>query len=214
MQKTQAFTLKTYPFREADRVTIFFSEEFGIVRGVARGSLKMKSKVSGALEPLTLVNLRFVEPHGRDLVVVTGCDAVRSLYHHFSDLFFSAAVGVIAEITLESHADRDPNQPYFRLLELAQRALKEDISPGIVMHYFELFSLKLTGVLPPLSEIRSKAVKDLMKKMLQTNLFDIGTVEKNALRNLGRYMKKQTQNSIGKQLKSYDFMEQFLSEAE
>lgn len=205
MKRTRAVTLRTYPFRESDRVAIFFTEEFGILRGVARGSLKMKSKMAGALEPMTLVNLRFIEPHGRELVVITGCEAIRSLFHQMDDLSVVAAAGLIAEITLESHADRDPDADYFRLLELVQRALRSGINPTLTASYFELFSLKLTGVLPPSSDLRNGPARQLMQRMLKTNLLEIDDFDPAALRQLGRYLRRLTFLTLGKQLRSYDF---------
>lgn len=208
MRQTKAFTLRTYPFREADRVVILFSEELGILRGVARGSLKIKSKITGTLEPLTLVNLRYVEPHGRDLVVITGSDSIRSLYNHLNDLDTFVAISLITEITLESHADRDPNFPMFRLLELVQKALRKGVDARMVMHYFELFTLKLTGVLPPPTEIRVPRARQLMREMLKTNLLNIPLPEGDDLAQLGIYLRREIRNAMGKRLRSYDFIDQ------
>jgi DNA repair protein RecO (recombination protein O) len=208
MKRTRAFTLKSYPFKEADRIVIFFTEDYGLISGVARGSLKMKSKISGALEPLTLVNLRFVEPHGKELVVVTGCDGVLSLFHKMADMQIAVAAGLIVELTMESHAERDEDTPYFRLLELSLKALREDVDPGIVMRYFELFTLKLMGVLPPPSELKVDSARELMQVMLRTNLFDIRQTNKEALSQLGNYLRRELRIALGKQLKSHAFIDQ------
>jgi DNA repair protein RecO (recombination protein O) len=211
MKRTRAFTLRQYPFREADRLVVFFSEDLGILRGVARGSLKLKSKVTGALEPMTLVNLRFVEPHGRELVIVTGCDAVRSLFHHVDSLPMAAAVGLITEIACESHMDRDPDPPFFRLLDLAQRALKAGVDPDVVMRYFELFTLKLLGLLPPPEHVRVEEARALMGTMLRTNLLDLPTIRREDLRQLGNYLRLALRDALGKQLRAYGFIDQMKS---
>ena len=205
MKRTRAITLRTYPFRESDRVAIFFSEEFGILRGVARGSLKMKSKMAGALEPMTLVNLRFIEPHGRELVMITGCEAIRSLYHQMDDISVAASAGLIAEITLESHGERDPDPDFFRLLELAQRALRAGIDPQLTARYFELFSLKLTGVLPPSNDVRNHPARQLMQTMLKTNLLEMEEYDPTALQQFGRYLQRLIFLTLGKKLRAYDF---------
>jgi DNA repair protein RecO len=168
----------------------------------------MKSKISGALEPLTLVNLRFVEPHGKELVVVTGCDGVLSLYHRMADLRIAAAAGLVVELTMESHAERDEDIPYFRLLELSLKALREDIEPEVVMRYFELFTLKLMGVLPPTSELKVESARELMQVMLRTNIFDIHQPDRAALSQLGNYLRRELQIALGKQLKSHAFIDQ------
>lgn len=207
MRKTRAFILRSYPFREADRVVTCFSEDFGILKGVAKGSLKMKSKISGSLEPLTFVNLRFVQPHGRELVVITGSDALRSLYNELDNIETAVAVGLITEITLESHKEHDANEDMFRLLELCQRALKHKKQPQLVMHYFELFSLRLNGLLPPVSEIKVKCVHNLANTMLRTNLMLLEVEDQLALDQLGVFLRAALRNALGKNLKSYSFMD-------
>jgi DNA repair protein RecO len=211
MRRTRAFTLRSYPFKEHDRVVTFFTEELGIVRGVARGSLKMKSKIAGALEPLTFVNLRFVASHGKELVIVTGCDAITSLYHEMDNLALAAATSLITEITQASHADYDADVDFFRLLILAQKALKNDVSPAVVSRYFELFTLKLTGVLPPLEDIRSPEARALMQKMLRTNLLELAVKDEKTLNILGQYLRRNMRDVLGKTLKSYIFADQFRS---
>lgn len=205
MRRTRAFILRTFPFGEADRVVILFSEAEGILRAVARGSLKMKSRITGSLEPLTLVNLRYVEPHGREMVVITGCDAIRSLYSRSADLAVVSAIGLLAEITLETHADRDPNEPFFRLLELCQQGLAEGIAPELVMRYFELFTLRLTGVLPPTREIIVPEVRELAALFLRTNLLALPRQDARALDQLGIWLRRELQQAFGIRIRAYDF---------
>ena len=220
-ERAKAFVLRSYPFGEADRVVSFFTEELGLLRGIAKGSRKLKSRVAGALEPLTLVRLMFVEKPGRDLAVVTGCEAVRSLYGSLqrelaegrrsnSMLALLGAVGVIAEITGELHADRDPNPAQFRLLDLAQRALIAGIDPLLTMHYFELFTLKLCGILRPASDVKSPAARELMAALLKTHLVNDAPpdYENGALESLGRLLRSQVSEAVGKRLKSYRFFDE------
>lgn len=211
MHKDRAFTLRTYPFGEADRIVVFFTEDHGILRGIAKGSLKMKSRISGALEPLTMVNVRFVEKHGRELVVIAGCDALRSVFNAMKDLNIAAAVGLIAELTMEFRADRDPDPAFYRLLEVCQLGLKKGVDPALVMHYFELFTLKLSGVLRPRSDVKVKAAAELVGRMLRTNLLEIGSVEPQALNQLGAWLRRNVREALGKQLKSYSFIDQVLA---
>jgi hypothetical protein len=188
-------------------VVTCFTEDYGIMKGVARGSLKMKSKISGTLEPLTLVNLRFVQPHGRELVVITGSDALRSLFNKLDKISTALAVGLITEVTLESHKEHDPNEDMFRLLELCQLALKQDKPALMVMHYFELFTLRLNGLLPPASEIKVNEARELMQLMLRTNLMELEIADRNALKQLGAFLRSGLRNALGKNLRSYSFMD-------
>ena len=207
MKKTLAFSLRNYPFNEVDRVVSFFSQDYGLIKGIARGSLKQKSKISGALEPFTMVNLRFIEPHGKEMILVTGCDAISSLYHQIEDVRFATTLALITEITTESHAEHNADPAFFRLLMVVHRALVNEMSPQLVSRYFELFTLKLTGIMPPLSVFADQKVVDLVKRMLKTNLLDLGDSDYRVLHLLGRQLRKEIRQAIGKPLKSYSFLE-------
>ncbi len=219
--KALAFVLRSYPFGEADRVVLFFTEEFGLLRGVAKGSRKLKSRISGALEPLTLVKLMFVDKPASELAVVTGCEAVRSLYGALeaslpagkprpSMLDTLAVIGVLAELTAALHGDRDPNPAHFRLLDLAQRALIGGLDPRLVMLYFELFSLKLAGILKPPENLRSPAAAELMRSLLRLNLLNdpLPTFEQDALVELGNDLRNQIGGAVGRKLKAYRFIDE------
>jgi DNA repair protein RecO len=218
--RANAFVLRSYPFGEADRVVVFFTEEFGLLRGVAKGSRKLKSRIAGALEPLTLVRLMFVDKPGRELAVVTGCEAVRSLYGALeaipadtpfpSTLDTIGVLGVLAELTSALHADRDPNPAHFRLLELAQQALITGHNPRLVMHYFELFSLKLAGVLKPAESLADPAACELMRSLLRTNLLNdpAPVYGEDALESLGRALRRQVAEAVGRKLNAYRFLDE------
>ncbi len=208
-QRARAFSLRSYNYGEADRVVLFFTEELGLLRGIAKGSRKLRSRIAGALEPLTLVKLMFVEKAGRELAVVTGCEAVRSLFAATDSVEVAGAAGVIVELTAEFHRDRDPNPAQFRLLELAQKALLAGVEPGLVMHYAELFTLKLAGILPPVSTIKQEGARGLMSALLRTNLleYSLPKAEAGDLDELGRFLRKRVTEALGKRLKAYRFLD-------
>ena len=208
-QKAKAFVLRYYPYGEADRIVHFFTEELGLVKGIAKGSRKLKSRIAGALEPMTLVDLRFAEKAGRELVVVTGCDAVRSLFRAAADIEVAAVAGVIVELTAEFNADRDPNTAQFRLLDLAQKSLLAGISPQFILHYFEIFTLKLAGVLPPAEKLPHKGAQALMRTLLRTNILEqpLPDYKTDDLKQMGIFLRRNITRALGKRPKCYIFLE-------
>src|SRR5262245_29699953 len=54
---TDAVVLRTYNLAEADRIVLFLTRRAGLVRAVARGARRMKSRFGAALEPFTFVRL-------------------------------------------------------------------------------------------------------------------------------------------------------------
>ena len=53
LHKTEAFVLRTYALKEADKICVFFTKDHGKLRGVAHGARKLRSRFGSALEPFT-----------------------------------------------------------------------------------------------------------------------------------------------------------------
>ena len=66
--------VRTYDFGEADRVIVLLTRNHGLVRGVAKGVRKVKSRFGSRLQPFVDVDVQ-VYP-GRGLSTITGADTV------------------------------------------------------------------------------------------------------------------------------------------
>ena len=75
---TDAIVLRSYNLAESDRIVVFLTRSSGLVRAVAKGARKMKSRFGAALEPFTLVKLSFHERENRDLVSLSGAEILKS----------------------------------------------------------------------------------------------------------------------------------------
>ena len=53
LHTTDALILRTYKLGESDRIVVFLTRDRGKKRGVAKGARRVKSKLIGALEPMT-----------------------------------------------------------------------------------------------------------------------------------------------------------------
>jgi recombinational DNA repair protein (RecF pathway) len=56
---TPAFVLKTYDFRETSKIAVFFSRDFGKVKGVLKGIRSDHKKFSSVLSALSLNHIVF-----------------------------------------------------------------------------------------------------------------------------------------------------------
>ncbi len=65
IRETEAFILRTYNLAEADKIVVCFSKEIGVLRGVAKGARRLKSKFGASLEPYTHVVLTLYEKEGQ-----------------------------------------------------------------------------------------------------------------------------------------------------
>jgi len=94
--KTQSLILKRKNFREDDRIFTVFTENFGKLELMARGTRKIKSKLAGSLEPFFLVNLMFAK--GRNFDQITGSEIIQSFINIRQNSFSLKTAGYLAEI--------------------------------------------------------------------------------------------------------------------
>src|SRR5262245_7914804 len=152
LQKTEAFVLRTYALKEADKICVFLTKEHGKVRGVAHGARKLKSRFGSALEPFTEVALTYFFKETRELVSISNCDILRSHFHTASrSVETASAHAYLAELLIEFLPDNEPNERAYRLTAAALEAIEEGKDLWLVLRYFESWLLRLTGYFPDLS---------------------------------------------------------------
>ena len=71
-----ALVLRTYKLGEADRIVVFLTRDRGKKRGVAKGARRPRSRFTGALEPLTEVQVAYFEKERRELVGLNYAETV------------------------------------------------------------------------------------------------------------------------------------------
>lgn len=74
--KTHALVLKTYDFKDFDKIVVLYSKERGLIRAIAKGIKRPKSKLGGRLEPLIAFDL--ILRKGRNLDIVYQCETIDS----------------------------------------------------------------------------------------------------------------------------------------
>ncbi|HXI25073.1 MAG TPA: DNA repair protein RecO, partial [Pyrinomonadaceae bacterium] len=78
---TDAIVLRSYNLAEADRIVVCLTRSVGLVRAVAKGARRMKSRFGAALEPFTLIRLSFHERENRDLVGISNAEILTSYFN-------------------------------------------------------------------------------------------------------------------------------------
>ena len=68
--ETEGLVLKSYGLAEADKIVVLLTEKQGLVRGVAKGAKRLKSRFGGGLEPLTVVQTEYHQKDERELVSI------------------------------------------------------------------------------------------------------------------------------------------------
>ena len=76
--ETEALILRTYNFGEADKIVVCLTHKFGLIRGVAKGCRKLKSRFGAALEPFTVAKITYYQKENQELVSLNQVDIVKS----------------------------------------------------------------------------------------------------------------------------------------
>lgn len=153
-----AYILATTALGEADLIVTLLAEHAGRVRGVAPSARKSRRRFGGALEPMTLVDVRWTEREGRDLHRIDALDLNRSFAAMQAAPERQAACAVLSEIAFAVTREGEGDAREFRLLGAVLNALERGFDPWLSVRYFEYWTLRLLGVLPDLNACASCGV--------------------------------------------------------
>ena len=149
--QSEALTLRTYPYSESDKIAVFLTREFGKVRGIAHGAKKPKSRFGSSLEPLTYLKLTFYQKERQELAVIQNCEIVRAIPAYKLKWEANLHLSYFCELLMEFGREGEESEKLFRLTQAILAACQE-VKIEWVARYFELWLLKLEGVLPRLEK--------------------------------------------------------------
>jgi DNA repair protein RecO (recombination protein O) len=160
----EAIVLRQYPLSEADRIIVLFTREYGILRGLAPGSKKPKSRIGACLEPLNHVRIQYyIKQEGAELVYIRQCETLRSYLGRSPSVRGLYALTYLAEIVHEMSEENNPNELLFRLFLATLSAAEKLGARSSLLRYFEFWTLRLSGLLPDYGycSLCGKCVKDV-----------------------------------------------------
>jgi DNA repair protein RecO (recombination protein O) len=149
--ETQAIVLQTFKLADADKIVLCMTEKAGLVRGVARGARRLKSKFGASLEPFTLIQLTFFEKETRELVNIRGAEIIKSYFGASSSPEAFEGLIYLLELVKEFAPPHHADERLFKMLRACVDFLAGSPAESrAVSAYSELWTLKLTGFLPDL----------------------------------------------------------------
>lgn len=143
----EAQVLSIRDLHEADRIVALLTADHGKVRGVARGSKRKFSRFAGPLHPLAKVQAHWAEKPTSELVRFSSLDLLRpaeGLQRELEEILYAAYLADHAE-TFGQEQDAAPE--LYRLLDRTVSALLAGSDREAVVRYFELWVLRLSGIL-------------------------------------------------------------------
>jgi DNA repair protein RecO (recombination protein O) len=151
VRETEAMVLRTHPLGESDRIVTFLTRSAGKVRAVAKGARRSKRRFGSNLERFSRVRLQYFEREGSDLARIEAADLLESFYRLQEDPERAAVMACMAEVADAFSREQQEDEAYFRLLHAVLRAIRDGMGLDHAARYFEIWTLRLHGVLPPLS---------------------------------------------------------------
>jgi len=147
--ETEGLVLRTYSLSDADKIVVMLTESDGLVRGVAKGARRLKSRFGSALEPFSVVKVSYVRKEERELVNITGLELEKSYFAVASEPQFLEAFSYATDLLQSFSPPHDPNERLFRMSKLClETAAGDQAKVPAVIAYFEIWLLKLGGFLP------------------------------------------------------------------
>jgi DNA repair protein RecO (recombination protein O) len=149
--ETEAIVLRTYNLAEADKIVVCLTRNAGLVRGVARGARRTKTRFGAALEPFTLLNLMYYQKENQELVSLRQVEILKSHFDLSADPNVLAGLAYVGDLVMEFSPPHHSNEMLFRMLGACLDALTsapEDLQ--LILRYFEIWILRLEGFLPDL----------------------------------------------------------------
>ena len=149
---TEAIVLRSYNLAEADRIIVCFTRSAGLIRAVAKGARRMKSRFGAALEPFTLIRLDFYEKENRELVTLSRAEIIKSNFDLAANLETSEAFAHMAELIGEFAPPHEANEKLYRMITASVEALASvPRSTESLLRYFEIWLLRLAGSFPEIT---------------------------------------------------------------
>jgi DNA repair protein RecO (recombination protein O) len=147
--ETEALILRTYNFGEADKIVVCLTHSAGLIRAVARGCRKLKSKFGASLEPFTVAKITYYQKENQELVGLSNAEIVKSHFDMSGNAETLTGLAYMGDLVIEFSPPHEPNERLYRMVKACLDAICES-QPDLqlILRYFEIWLLKLEGYLP------------------------------------------------------------------
>lgn len=144
---TTAFVLKVDPLSEKDLVVALLTRDHGVVRAAVKGA-RGRSRRGAALQTLNEVAATYFRREGADLARLDAADVLRTSFELAARPDAAMLLPYLAESALTFVPESEPGTEVYRLVRHVLDALLAGVDPALSARYFEVWLLRLAGVLP------------------------------------------------------------------
>ncbi|MGW4481226.1 DNA repair protein RecO [Rhodococcus triatomae] len=153
LYRDHAVVLRQHKLGEADRIVTLLTRQYGLVRAVAKGVRRTKSKFGARLEPFAHVDVQLYP--GRSLDVITQVQTLDAFATDIVDDYgrYTTACAILETAERLSGEERAPAPRLHRLTVGALRAVSDQVRPPeLVLDAFLLRAMGFAGWAPAVDE--------------------------------------------------------------
>src|SRR5258708_23308801 len=115
--ETESVVIKSYNLAEADRIVVLLTHDQGVVRGVAKGAKRLKSKFGSGLEPFSIVRAEYFQKDAVELVSIQRIDLVQSNFTAASNPDFLQKFSDVGDLLITMSPPHDPNEKRYPMVK-------------------------------------------------------------------------------------------------
>ena len=148
--QTEAVIIKRIKLGEADRILNFYTQDYGKLKEIDKGTYHTKRKLGGHVELLTHSKLLIAK--GRNLDIITQAETINSFITIKDDLDRMSRGLYILELIDSITEEHIENPDLFTLLVNSLHQLSQAPKSDTVLRYYELHLLDYVGYRPQLQQ--------------------------------------------------------------
>jgi len=165
----EAIQLRLYPYGDYDQIVVFLSRELGLLRGIAKGARRPKSRIGGSLAPL---RCNHVQLHrGKSLHRVGQIQGLYSFPRLQRDYDRLMCGLVAAELISIFAPEEDPQPELYDAMLLTLESLNHSETPRATLLWFLLYFLENQGYA---QDLQACQVCELEFRERDYRFFDLG----------------------------------------
>jgi DNA repair protein RecO (recombination protein O) len=145
IRTTEAIVLNRKDFRETSALAVFYSKDFGKIRGILKGIRSERSRYGSLAELFGLNKIVFYEKSRSEFQNITQCDLLDGFFGIRKNLAAMAHTAYLAELVDAMTESNEPGTQIYELLHRSFKLISAGEDPNKIARIFELKFLSYSG---------------------------------------------------------------------
>lgn len=149
---TDAIILRKQDIRETSLLVVFYTRDFGKVRGLIKGVRGPRGQLGSQVHIFTLNKIVFYDTSKSDIHKISQCDLLDFFETIREDILKTSYAYYFVELVDILTGEKDRNEDIFDLLLKGLNLLKSEASPRRISRILEIRLLMISGLMPRLDK--------------------------------------------------------------